>query len=916
MSHRIALALALSLVQLSCLAALNPVRLRCEYRENPVGIDAAQPRFSWELESPDPAARNLRQSAFQVLVATERGRLQPDRADLWDSGKVASDQMAHIACTGKPFASNQSCWWAVRVWDQEGAASPWSPPAEWTMGLLPNDWAAKWIRAREGGETSGPLPIFRREIAFKKPVKRALAHICGLGFYELSINGVKVGDQVLDPGWTDYRKRCLYSTFDVTDLLGASGEGLTKPAALAVMLGNGMYNVRGGRYVKFTGSFGPPQFILQMNVQFEDGTSTNVCSDASWKTAPGPITFSCIFGGEDYDARRELPGWDRPGFDDSSWQSAVKTAGPGGQLSAQSAPPVKVMTSFSPVKVTEPKPGVFVYDLGQNFSGWPTLQIRGSAGATVKLIPGELLDSNGLVSQRSSGSPVWFSYILKGLGEPEAWRPRFTYYGFRYVQVEGASPFEQRERFPDRPTLLQLRGEFTHSSARRTGDFTCSDPVLERIDRLILAAIDSNLQSVLTDCPHREKLGWLEVSHLLGPTIFFNYDAALLYSKICDDMAAAQLPNGLVPDIAPEFTVFSGGFRDSPEWGSASVVNPWLIYQRYGDLRPLAENYATAARYVDYLSSRANGHILSHGLGDWYDIGPNPPGESQLTSKGVTATAIYFHGADILRQTAELLGRSEDAAKWASLVSEIRKAFNAKFFNPKTSQYDRGSQTAAAMPLVLGMVSPNQAGPVLQKLVDDVRSRGNQVTAGDVGFRFLVEALRAGGHPGVLFDLVTRTEGPGYVDQLKKGATSLTEAWDANPASSQNHCMLGHVGEWFYSGLGGINPDPRGPGFRRIILQPQVVAGLDWARARYDSISGPIGSEWRKAGDQVVFEIAIPPNTSATIQIPTTDPDGVTEGGKAIGRVSGIRCIEKQARAAVFEVGSGRYRFEAAWRPD
>ncbi|MHC1763454.1 MAG: glycoside hydrolase family 78 protein [Verrucomicrobiia bacterium] len=909
MNRRYALSLVLCLIQFSCLAALNPVHLRCEYRENPVGIDAAQPRFSWELQSTNPAARNLRQSAFQVLVATERGRLQPERADLWDSGTVTSEQMAHITYAGKPLASNQSCWWAVRVWDQEGAASPWSSPAEWTMGLLPTDWTAKWIRAQEGGETSGPLPIFRREIAFNKPVKRALAHICGLGFYELSINGAKVGDQVLDPGWTDYRKRCLYSTFDVTELLGA------EPAALGVMLGNGMYNVRGGRYVKFTGSFGLPQFILQMHVQFTDGTSTNVCSDASWKTAPGPITFSCIFGGEDYDARREVPGWNRPDFDDSSWKSAVETAGPDGQLSAQSAPPIKVMTSFDPVKVTEPKPGVFVYDLGQNFSGWPAIQIRGSADTTVKFIPGELLDPNGLVSQRSSGSPVWFSYTLKGLGDPEAWRPRFTYYGFRYVQVEGAAPFEQRERLPDRPTLLQLRGEFTHSSARRTGDFTCSDPVLERIDRLILAAIDSNLQSVLTDCPHREKLGWLEVSHLLGPTIFFNYDAALLYSKICDDMAAAQLPNGLVPDIAPEYTVFSGGFRDSPEWGSASVVNPWLIYQRYGDLRPLAENFTTAARYVDYLSSRANGHILSHGLGDWYDIGPNPPGESQLTSKGVTATAIYFHGADILRQAAELLGRTEDAAKWASLAIEIRKAFNAKFFNPKTSQYDRGSQTAAAMPLVLGMVNPNQAATVLKRLVDDVRSRGNQVTAGDVGFRFLVEALRAGGHPDVLFDLVTRTEGPGYVDQLKKGATSLTEAWDANPASSHNHCMLGHVGEWFYSGLGGINPDPRGPGFRKIILQPQVVAGLDWARASYDSISGPIRSEWRKTGDQVVFEIAVPPNTSATIQIPTTEPDAVTEGGKRIGRASGIRCIEKQAQAAVFEVGSGRYQFEATWRP-
>jgi hypothetical protein len=866
------------------------------------------------LDSSEPGARGLQQSAYQVIVATDPDRLEPERADLWDSGKVLTDQMAHVAYVGKPLASNQRCWWAVRVWDQDDHASAWSRPAEWTMGLLPVTWRAKWIRAAEGGETSGPLPLFRREAIIKKPVRRALAHICGLGFYEWSINGRKVGDHVLDPGWTDYRKRCLYTTYDVTEQLQAAATGAERPAVLGVMLGNGMFNVRGGRYVKFTGSFGPPQFIFQMHIEFADGTSTNLYSDASWKTALSPITFSCIFGGEDYDARREQPGWDRPGFDDSHWPVAIETIGPGGQLRAQSAPPIKVMTSFEPVKVTEPRPGVFVYDLGQNFSGWPAIKVRGPVSATVKMVPGELLDANGLVSQRSSGGPVSFSYTLKGLDASEDWHPRFTYYGFRYVQVEGAVPTEHAPRFPDLPALLDIRGQFTHSSARRTGEFACSEPLLERIDRLILAAIDSNLQSVLTDCPHREKLGWLEVSHLLGRAIFYNYDAALLYSKICDDMAAAQLANGLVPDIAPEYTVFSGGFRDSPEWGSASIINPWLLYQSYGDARPLSESYDTAAHYLEYLRNRASRHILSHGLGDWYDIGPNPPGESQLTSKGVTATAICFHGVQILRQAAELLGRGEDARQWAGLATAIGDAFNAKFYNPATGQYDRGSQTAAAMPLVLGLAGAERAPRVLEALVQDVRSRGNQVTAGDVGFRFLVEALRAGGHSDLLFDLVTRAEGPGYVDQLRKGATTLTEAWDANPASSQNHCMLGHVAEWFYSGLAGINPDPSGPGFRKIIVQPQVVSGLTWVRASYDSMSGPIRSAWRKDGNQVELEFSIPPNTSATVHIPTTEPDAVTEGGRPAEQVPGIRRIAELGKAVVFELGSGRYAFRARWR--
>ena len=901
--------LIVCLARLSTLAALNPSQLQCEYRTNPAGVDLVEPRLGWVLESTVPDARSLRQTAYQIVVATEPDPTQPGRADLWDSGKVVSDQMTHIAYAGRSLASHQRCWWAVRVWDQDGQASAWSKPAAWTMGILDGEWQAKWVRAGTGGDASGPLPLFRREVTLEKPVKLALASICGLGFYELSINGRKAGDLVLDPGWTDYRKRCLYTTYDVTDMI-RTDSGQAK-AALGVMLGNGMFNVRGGRYVKFTGSFGPPQFIFQLHVKFADGTTTNILSDSSWKTAPGPVTFSCIFGGEDYDARREQPGWDRTGFDDAKWQAAVETGGPGGRLSAQSAPAIKVMAAFEPVKVSEPKPGVFVYDLGQNFSGWPKIQVRGPAGATVKLVPGELLDGDGLVSQRSSGGPVSFSYTLKGAAASEVWQPRFTYYGFRYVQVEGAVPRREAASDESKPELLTLSGQFTHSSARRTGSFTCSEPLLERIDRLILAAIDSNLQSVLTDCPHREKLGWLEVSHLLGPAIMFNYDAALLYAKICDDMADSQLPNGLVPDIAPEYTVFSGGFRDSPEWGSACAVNPWLVYQRYGDSRPLAAHYDTAVRYVDYLGSLARGHLLSHGLGDWYDIGPKPPGESQLTSKGITATAIYYQDVDILRQAAKLLGKEDDAAKWTALGEKIRHAFNEKFFDAAAGQYDRGSQTANAMPLVLGMAEPGRAAVVFEKLVQDVRSRGNQVTAGDVGFRYLVEALRTGGRSDVLFDLVTRADGPGYVDQLRKGATSLTEAWDANPTSSQNHCMLGHVEEWFYSGLGGINPDPSGPGFRKMVIAPQVVDDLDWVRTSYEPVSGPIQSSWRKSGGTISFELSIPPNTSATVHIPATEQSAVQEGGKPVGQSSTIQFKGMRSGAAVYEVGSGRYVFSA-----
>jgi alpha-L-rhamnosidase len=906
----IAFLLGLVCAAVSSVAELRPTGLRCEYRQDPLGIDSSRPRMSWVLESSDPQARGLHQTAYQVLVATGPGQLAPGRADLWDSGRVPSDQMAHIVYAGQSLKTHQKCSWAVRVWDQDGAVSGWSKPAFWTMGVLrPEDWQARWISAREGGDRSGPLPLFRRELKLEKRVQRALASICGLGCYELSIDGQKVGDNVLDPGWTDYRKRCLYTSYDVTAHFRHAAAG-TVPKALGVMLGNGMYNVRGGRYVKFTGSFGPPKFIFQLHLEFTDGTATDIVSDSSWKTAPGPITFSCIYGGEDYDARLDQAGWDKPGFDDATWQPVLQTEGPGGRLVVQSAPPIRVMDTFKPIRVSEPKPGVFVYDLGQNFSGWPLLEVRGAAGARVKLTPGELLDEAGLVSQRSSGGPTSFSYTLKGVPQPEAWHPRFSYYGFRYVQLEGAVPADGRAA-DGQVMVVSLRGQFTHSSARKTSSFGCSEILLNNIEHLIQAAVESNLQSVLTDCPHREKLGWLEVSHLLGPAIMFNYDVPLLYEKISDDMADAQVPNGLVPDIAPEYTVFSAGFRDSPEWGSACVINPWLVYQRYGDQRPLAEHYDQMARYVGYLGSRAQDHIVSHGLGDWYDIGPNPPGESQLTSKGVTATALYYQDIDILRQAAQVLGKKADVEKWATLGAEVHRAFNDKFYKPDRGQYDRGSQTADAMPLVLGLVAPERASAVLDHLVRDVQSHGNQVTAGDVGFRYLVEALRAGGRSDVLFNLITRVQGPGYADQLRKGATTLTEAWDANPASSQNHCMLGHAAEWFYTGLAGINPDPSAPGFRKIIIHPEIVGSTRWVRANYDSISGPIQSSWQRVGDQVTLEISIPPNTSATVYLPGRDPAAVTVDGKPLAQVAEVKFHQIENGSVACEVESGRYIFTA-----
>jgi alpha-L-rhamnosidase len=884
-------------------AALRPVDLRCESQADPLGIDLRQPRLSWVLES---SRRAQRQGAYRVLAASDPTLLAANRGDLWDSGKVDTDQSIHVAYAGKALTSRARCYWKVRVWDRIGKPSEWSAGAMWSMGLLePGDWQARWI----SGPPGGSLPLLRTAFHVEKPVRRAELILCGLGFHEARINGQPIGDAVLEPGWTNYRKTCFYRVHDVTSRIGA-GENV-----LGVMLGNGMYNVTGGRYTKFTGSFGPPKLIAQLHIEFADGTSTCVATGGSWSVAPGPITFSCIYGGEDYDARREWAGWDRPRFDASGWSAATVTEGPGGRLSSRSAPPIKVMQEFKTARVTQPRPGIYVYDLGQNFSGWPRLAVKGPAGAVVKLRPGELLDSDGLVSQRSSGGPMWFSYTLKGEGT-ETWHPRFSYYGFRYVQVEGAAPEGAAGVPSDLPRVIELLGQFVHSSAKRAGEIACSNPQIERIHSLITAAMRSNLQSVLTDCPHREKLGWLEVSHLLADSLTFNYDLAAFYTKICADMREAQLENGLVPDIAPEYTVLQRGFRDSPEWGSAYVIIPWVVWRTYGDRRLLEEHFEGMQRYVAYLGSQARDGIVSHGLGDWYDVGPKAPGVSQLTSKGLTATAVYYQDIEILRQAALLLDRADDARAYAKLAVEVRAAFNAQFLHAETNHYDRGSQTASAMPLRLGLVEEPRRPAVLESLVGNIRAGGNRVTAGDVGFSYLVRALTDAERGDVLYDMVCQPDGPGYLDQLKKGATALTEAWDANPRSSQNHCMLGHVDEWFFRGLGGIRNDPAGPGFSKIIIRPQLVGDLAWAKAVYNSVRGRIACSWKREGGKLTIDVTIPANAAATVYVPVEEGSSVTESGKPAAHAEGVRYLRKDGRAAVFEVESGAYHFATrAGRP-
>jgi hypothetical protein len=912
--------------------------LTCESRSNPLAIETAHPRFSWKI----PAGRS--QAAYQILVASTPEGLRAGTGDLWDSGKVASGISFQVPYAGKPLASGQRAYWRVTLFDDKGSMP--SDTAQFAMGFLqPADWKAQWIGFPNDTSNKGPLPApcFRKEFAVAKPVARATVHISGVGQYELTLNGRKVGDAVLGPAWTMYSKHCSYDSFDVTrDLQNG-------PNALGIMLGNGMFNVlrEPGRFSKFIGTFGNPQAILQLDIEHTDGTHTLLTTDPSWKAARGPVVYNHPYGGEDYDATKEMPGWDRPGFDDSSWVAVEERKAPGegaSQLIAATNPPVKIQKAYSPVKVMQPQPNVFVYDMGQNLSGWPRIKVKGPAGATVRLIPTELLYRDGTVGGvvDANRGLNWYSYTLKGTGEEE-WRPRFGSYGFRYLQVTGAKPPEgmpiagpqlggigrqppELGTVPE-PTaqVVDIQSEWIYADARVDGTFVSSDETLNRIHRLINAAVVSNTQSILTDCPHREKLGWLEQAHLMADSIFLNYDMSGLYPKICMDIRDSQTADGLVPTIAPEYTEFKGSFRDSPEWGATAILAPWTLYTYYGDRRTLETHYDAMKRYMTYLTGKADRHILSHGLGDWYDVTPEGRGGSKPknTTEALTGTAIYFQDAITMAKAARLLGREDDAKTYAALAEEIKSAFNGKFYTPenyssppstqpdrrKPGQYEFGSQTANAMPLALGMVPADKRAAVTKALVDHVKEVKYRVTAGDVGFVYVVNALIDAGEGDVMYRMLTQSDGPGYVMQLRNGATALTEIWNGGN-SSNNHLMLGHGELWFYRGLTGIQAAPDAVGFEEIVINPQVVRQLApdrdgnvYAKATYQSVRGTIESGWSLKGNTLTMNVTVPPTATATVFVPAADAQAVqvTPGGPRFTRA--------ENGAAVYTVQPGTFTF-------
>ncbi|MDR1011669.1 MAG: family 78 glycoside hydrolase catalytic domain, partial [Opitutaceae bacterium] len=671
--------------------------------------------------------------------------------------------------------------------------------------------------------------LLRRELTVRPGLVRALAHLTGLGHYEFSANGARISPGLLTPGWTNTAKTILYDTYDITHNLR---EGTN---ILSLVLAGGFHNIQDdpqGRYNKFTTPYRPPAACGQIRLEYDDGLVDTINTDNTWRAAPGPTTYANIYGGEDHDARLEPRGWAEPGFDDRDWTPAVPAAPPAGKFrgATLATAPFKHFETLAPVSEKQIRPGLSVTDFGQNASMMPTLRVRGPAGAIVRLTPSELTDAGGAIDRRSAGSrQAWWQYTLRGDPLGETWTPSFFYHGARYLQIERIAP-DTAAALPD---IEKLESLVTHSDTPPAGDFACSNDLFNRIRALVRWAQRSNLAHVLTDCPHRERLGWLEQYYLNGPALRYEWAVSRLYAKSFQDMADAQTPAGLIPDTAPDYTIFSGAFRDSPEWGSALILAAWQHYLWTAETKHLRAHFDAMDDYADHLGARARKHLLTHGLGDWFDVGPKRPGAAQLTPVALTATATYHETISTLSRIAAVIGRNDDATRLAKDAAKIADAFNRAFLNndgspgynprknnPRAATYATGSQTAQAMPLALGLVPKERRAAALDTLVSNIHSCDDTATSGDIGYRYLLRALADNGRSDLIAKMLNQSARPGYAWQLAHGVTSLAESWDARPTTSQNHFMLGQITEWFYGDLAGLQPDPEGPGFRKILIKP------------------------------------------------------------------------------------------------
>lgn len=768
---------------------------------------------------------------------------------------------------------------------------------------------APWGQVQCAEDRRLPARYVRKEFAINKPVQRATVYASGLGVSELYINGQKIGDQVLSPAMSQYPKRVYYTTFDVTQNL-RQGQN-----AIGAILGNGRYySPRSVSYAAME-NFGFPKLLLKLRLDHADGSVSEIASDESWKlTSDGPVLANSEYDGEEFDARKDLGAWSEPGYDDARWQPAQLAAVPPGEISAQMIDPIRVTETIKPVAITEPAPGVYIFDLGQNMVGWCRIRVRGPAGTAVQLRHAETLQPDGsLYLANIRGALVTDVYTLKGAGngnETEQWEPRFTYHGFRYVEVTG---------WPGKPSLNDLDGRVVHDDVRSAGDFACSNPLINQIYKNVTWGTRGNYRSVPTDCPQRdERQGWLGDRGEESRGEMYIYDAAALYAKWLRDMEDSQKDTGSVPDVCPaHWPIYS----DNVTWPSSTVIIPNSLVRQYGDMRIIASHYASAKRWIDYMLGFVQDGIIDRdSYGDWC-VPPEDPAlihsqdPQRQTNKALLATAYLYYDLVLMHRYAQILDKSEDALRFAGRADALKAAFNARFLNRELGQYDNGSQTSCVLPLAFGLVPDDMRERVFQRLVHKITDEtNNHIGTGLIGGQFLNRVLTENGRPDLAYAIASQTDYPSWGYMISKGATTVWELWNgdtADPAmNSGNHVMLvGDLAIWLYEALAGIKPDDGSPGFKHIIMRPEPVPGLEWVKASHQSPYGLIESSWQKKGDAFAWRVTVPVNTTATLYLPTTNSAGVTEGGRPARDVEGVQIVGVKNGRLEVRVGSGNYDF-------
>ena len=851
---------------------LTPSQLRCEYLTNPVAVDVAVPRFAWVLNHTE---RGEKQTAYQIQVAHH-----PDFSGIlaWDSNKIDSGDSSQVEYKGSALTSDTDYFWRVRYWDAQGNESPWSATASFSTGLFqPSDWTAKWISGSN---------LLRYEFAIEKPVRRARVFIAAAGYYELHLNGKKVGDHVLDPAWTDYSKRVLYATYDITHDLHHGRN------AVAVMLGRAWY-------AKAYNA--EPKLICQIRGEYTDGKHFEIVSDGKWQAFESPVVMDDIYNGETYDARLEKAGWDSAGFTEQGTPATVVEM-PNVTLSSQMMPAIKVVETFVPHKIYESSPGVYVFDFDQNFSGWAKLKVQGPAGLKVRLRFAEIADPDGRIrvdNLRSARSTD--TYILRGDPNGEEFEPHFTYHGFRYVELSG---------YPGVPTLDTIRGREVNTAVESTGNFVSSSALLNGIQHMFLWSIRTNLASVPTDCDQRdERLGWMGDAHLSAETAILNYDMAAFYTNFLRDIADAQGSEGEVPNIVPYIARFNPNRVGDPAWGVAYPLIAQFMYENYGDKRILAQHYVGIKAWADFLHKHAPDGVVDYSyFGDWVALEPTP--------KLLAATWAYIKSLEAVVLAADVLGKQDDAAHYRDLATAAREGFNKRFRNPDGT-YATGSQASQILALDAHVTPGHDEGNTMSRLLDDVNYYRNvHLSTGILGTKYLFPVLAARGNADLAYEVLTQPDYPGYGFMLSKGATTLWELWQERTGpemNSHNHHMFASAGTFLYNVLAGINRGDAA-GYSDIRIQPELVHGIDWASASANTINGQIASSWHRIGSGYALKVAIPVGSTATVYLPRLkleDPV-LMESGHAVTQqaaLPGVSAVETRHDNYVLKIGSGDYTF-------